>query len=88
MKTSAITLGDNDVAAVTGFYLIFLAIWTAALWSMVNPVVWGLTLLAALAQVAWHHRLIRNRSREGCFKAFRLNHRLGFTVFVGVVLGV
>ena len=48
----------------------------------------GDRLLAALAQVAWHHRLIRDRSREGCFKAFRLNHWLGFTVFVGVVLGV
>jgi 4-hydroxybenzoate polyprenyltransferase len=88
MKTSAITLGDRDVAAVTGFYLVFLATWTAALWSLVNPVVWSLTLLAALAQVAWHRRLIRDRSREGCFKAFRLNHWLGFTVFVGVLLGV
>ena len=88
MKTSAITLGQYDVAAVTAFYLVFLAIWTAALWPRVNPVVWGFTLLFALAQVAWHHRLIRDRSRDGCFKAFRLNHWLGFTVFVGVVLGV
>jgi 4-hydroxybenzoate polyprenyltransferase len=30
--------------------------------------------------------LIRHRTREGCFKAFRLNHWLGFSVFVGVVL--
>ena len=27
------------------------------------------------------------RGREGCFKAFRLNHWLGFTVFAGVVAG-
>jgi 4-hydroxybenzoate polyprenyltransferase len=40
----------------------------------------------ALAQVAWHYRLVRDRSRDGCFKAFRLNHWLGFTVFVGVVV--
>jgi 4-hydroxybenzoate polyprenyltransferase len=45
-------------------------------------------LLLALAQVAWHHRLIANRSREGCFAAFRRNHWLGLTVFVGVVLGL
>ncbi|MDP2262956.1 MAG: 4-hydroxybenzoate octaprenyltransferase [Hydrogenophaga sp.] len=88
MKTSAITLGEHDVLAVTGFYLVFLAVWTAALWSLVNPVVWVVTLLVALAQVAWHHRLIKDRSRDGCFKAFRLNHWLGFTVFVGVVVGV
>jgi 4-hydroxybenzoate polyprenyltransferase len=26
-----------------------------------------------------------NPYREGCFKAFRLNHWLGFTLFLGVV---
>ena len=88
MKTSAVTLGDADVPAVIGFYLVFLAIWTVALWSLVNPVVWGATLALGLAQVAWHHRLIKDRTRDGCFKAFRLNHWLGCTVFVGVVLGL
>ncbi|WP_084360498.1 4-hydroxybenzoate octaprenyltransferase [Hydrogenophaga palleronii] len=88
MKTSAITLGRADVAAVTGFYLVFLAIWTAMLWTRVNPWVWGTMLLVALAQVVWHYSLIKDRTREGCFKAFRLNHWLGFTVFVGVVVGL
>jgi 4-hydroxybenzoate polyprenyltransferase len=88
MKTSAITLGRYDVPAVTAFYLVFLAIWTAALWSVVNPWVWGAMLIVALAQVVWHFSLIRDRSRDGCFKAFRLNHWLGFTVFAGVVLGL
>ncbi len=88
MKTSAITLGDADVPAITAFYLVFLGVWTAVLWGQVNPVVWGAMLLVALAQVVWHWRLIKDRTREGCFKAFRLNHWLGFTVFVGVVLGL
>ncbi len=88
MKTSAVTLGDADVLAVTVFYLVFLTTWGAALWSRVNPWVWGTGLLIALVQVAWHHRLIQDRTREGCFKAFRLNHWLGFTVFVGVVAGI
>lgn len=88
MKTSAITLGDADVPAVIGFYLVSLAIWTAMLWDRVNPWVWGVMLIVALAQVAWHHHLIKDRTRDGCFKAFRLNHWLGFTVFLGVVLGV
>ena len=88
MKTSAVTLGDADVLAVTAFYLVFLAIWSAALWSRVNLVVWGVVLLVALAQVGWHHRLIKDRTRDGCFKAFRLNHWLGFTLFVGVVAGL
>jgi 4-hydroxybenzoate polyprenyltransferase len=88
MRTSAITLGRADVPAVTAFYLLYLAIWTAALWTRVNAWVWGAMLLAALAQVVWHFQLIKDRSREGCFKAFRLNHWLGFTVFAGVVLGL
>jgi 4-hydroxybenzoate polyprenyltransferase len=88
MKTSAITLGDADVPAITAFYLVFLGIWTAVLWGQVNPIVWGAMLVVALAQVAWHWRLIKDRTRDGCFKAFRQNHWLGFTVFVGVVLGL
>ncbi|MBL8388937.1 MAG: 4-hydroxybenzoate octaprenyltransferase [Hydrogenophaga sp.] len=88
MKTSAITLGDADVPAITAFYLVFLGIWTAVLWGRVNPIVWGAMLVVALAQVVWHWRLIKDRTRDGCFKAFRLNHWLGFTVFVGVVLGL
>jgi 4-hydroxybenzoate polyprenyltransferase len=88
MKTSAITLGQWDVVAVIGFYLVFLAIWTAVLWGVVNPGVWAVAMVVALAQVAWHHRLIKDRTREGCFKAFRLNHWLGFTVFLGVVVGI
>lgn len=88
MKTSAITLGRYDVPAVTAFYIVFLAVWTVALWTRVNLWVWTAMLAAALAQVVWHYQLIRTRAREGCFKAFRLNHWLGFTVFAGVVLGL
>ena len=88
IQTSALTLGRWDVTAVMAFYGVFLAIWTAVLWSRVQPVVWLATLAVALAQVFWHWRLIKDRSREGCFKAFRLNHWLGLTLFVGVVAGL
>lgn len=88
MKTSAITLGAADVPAIVACYLMFLGIWTAALWAVVHPVFWVITLLVALAQVARHWYLIRHRTREGCFRAFRQNHWLGFTLFVGVVVGV
>ncbi len=88
IKTSAITLGHADVTAVTAFYLVYLGIWTAALWGQVSPLVCSAMLLIALAQVAWHWRLIKDRDRDGCFKAFRLNHWLGFTVFAGVVFGL
>ena len=87
MKTSAITLGSWDVAAVTSFYVIHLIVWTVLLVERLAPWVWFLTLVAAVAQIVWHHRLIRGRTREGCFQAFRVNHWFGCTVFAGVVAG-
>ena len=40
------------------------------------------------ASRCWHYTLIRDRSREGCFRAFRLNHWVGFAAFVGTVLSL
>jgi len=87
IKTSAITLGQWDVPAVLLFYLIYIGFWALALIPYGLGAIYLIAIGAALVQVAWHYKLIRQRSREGCFKAFRLNHWLGFTVFVGVVLG-
>ena len=86
MKTSAITLGRFDVAAIVGFYGLHLAIFAALIARHIwHPVLW-LAFGAAAVQVAWHWRLIRERTRDGCFKAFRNNHWLGATLFAGVVL--
>ena len=43
-------------------------------------------LLVATAMALWHYLLIKDRTREGCFKAFRLNHWLGFAVFLGLLV--
>ncbi|MFM6993174.1 MAG: 4-hydroxybenzoate octaprenyltransferase [Rhodoferax sp.] len=86
IHTSAITLGRWDVAAIMGFYGAYLAIWAAVLSTTALGDEWMLGLLAAGAQAAWHFTLIRDRSREGCFKAFRLNHWVGFAVFAGIAL--
>jgi 4-hydroxybenzoate polyprenyltransferase len=85
MKTSAITLGQFDVAVVTLSYLVYMLIWTLALANHSLDAIFYVAIGLALAQVAWHYTLIRTRTREGCFKAFRLNHWLGFTVFAGIV---
>ncbi len=86
IQTSAITLGRFDVAAVMLFYGVFLALWGWLGWRFRLGEVFGAGLLLAAAQVLWHHRLIRDRSREGCFQAFKQNHWLGASVFAGVVL--
>ena len=86
IKTSAITLGRFDVAGVMLFYGVFIAIWGVL--GVQRHLAWpyfvGLAVAAAIA--AWHFTLIRDRSREGCFRAFRLNHWVGFAVFAGTVL--
>lgn len=87
MKTSAITFGRFDVLAVLLSYLMYLFIWLNVLFDQLNRAPSAAYLIAiglALGQALWHIWLIRKREREACFKAFRLNHWLGFTVFVGI----
>ena len=86
MKTSAITLGRFDVAAVMLSYLIYLTIWALALIQRASSAIYLIAIALALLQAVWHGWLIRKRERDDCFKAFRLNHWLGFTVFAGLVL--
>lgn len=86
MKTSAITLGRFDVAAIVGFYLLHLGLFAWLITRQLTHPVLALAFGLALAQVAWHWRLIKGRTREGCFKAFRMNHWLGATLFAGVAL--
>src|SRR6516225_10240408 len=85
MKTSAITFGRFDVAAVMASYAAYLCIWAA----IGAPLGYGWPYFAGIAVAAaiagWHYTLISGRTREGCFRAFRVNHWLGFAVFAGVV---
>jgi 4-hydroxybenzoate polyprenyltransferase len=87
IKTSAITLGRADVAVVMACYAVAIAVWAGVMGGRIPDAVVALTVLAATAQAAWHFSLIRDRSREGCFRAFRLNHWVGFTLFAGTLAG-
>ena len=86
MKTSAITLGHWDVPAVMLFYVAYLVIWSWVVAPRVQPWAWWLGATAASLQVVWHYRLIRQRARDGCFKAFRLNHWVGAALFAGILV--
>jgi 4-hydroxybenzoate polyprenyltransferase len=86
MKTSAITLGRWDVTAIMAFYAVYLVVWA---WLGVRAglgTVFLVGIAAAAAQALWHWTLIRDRTRAGCFRAFRENHWLGATVFAGLAL--
>ena len=85
IRTSALTLGRYDVAAVMASYAAMLAL-LAAVGVMVRlgwPYYAGLAVAGGL--MLYHYFLIRDRSREGCFKAFRHNNWVGVAVFAGIV---
>ena len=86
IRTSAITLGRYDVAAVMAFYATFIALWAALGLRLAMGWAYFAGLGVAALIAGWHFSLIRDRSRDGCFRAFRLNHWIGFAVFVGVAL--
>jgi 4-hydroxybenzoate polyprenyltransferase len=86
IQTSAITLGRYDVAAVMAFYAAYLSLW-ALIGRSLGLGGWFLAGIAVAAtQATWHYSLIKGRTREGCFKAFRLNHWVGCAVFAGTAL--
>jgi 4-hydroxybenzoate polyprenyltransferase len=86
IRTSAITLGRFDVAAVMAFYAVYLTLWGLVGLDLGLGAAYFAGLGVAAAQAAWHHRLIADRTRDGCFRAFRLNHWIGLAVFAGVLL--
>lgn len=84
MRTSAITLGRFDVAAIMGFFCANLLLWAIALRHLPWPFWLGCAAIAA--QIVWHWLLIKNRAREGCFTAFSKSHWMGVALFAGVAM--
>ena len=86
IKTSAITFGRFDVAAVMLCYAMTLALiaWVGyqmhAQWAFYS----GLAVAAAIA--IYHYTLIRGREPAPCFKAFLHNNWVGASIFAGIVI--
>jgi 4-hydroxybenzoate polyprenyltransferase len=86
IKTSAITFGAYDVAAVMSCYaLAFLLIgWVGWRMGLGYPFLGGLLVACGLA--CHHYRLIRGREGAACFRAFHGNNAVGAAVFAGIAL--
>ena len=86
IKTSAITFGRWDVAAVMACYgaMLGLLAWVGQRLEM--GVVYYLGLAVAGAIALYHYTLIRHRERQACFRAFLHNNWLGAAVFCGIAL--
>ncbi|HEY1044038.1 MAG TPA: 4-hydroxybenzoate octaprenyltransferase [Telluria sp.] len=86
IRTSAITFGRFDVAAIMLCYGVALAIILACGWEL-GLRGWFATGVAVAAGIAiYHYSLIKDRDRMRCFAAFRHNNWLGAALFCGIAL--
>jgi 4-hydroxybenzoate polyprenyltransferase len=85
IHSAALLFGSYDVAAVMACYVATLALLATA--GLMTGAGWlyyaGLVFAAGIA--LYHYTLIKNRSRELCFKAFLHNNWFGAAVFGGIV---
>jgi len=86
IKTSAITFGRFDVAAVMACYAATLLIlgWVGLTTGGGAIFLAGLAVAAGI--IAYHYTLIRERDRPKCFKAFLHNNWVGAAIFAGWAL--
>ena len=84
IRSSAILFGRFDVAAIMGCYAAMLALLAALGVEKDMPLPYFAGLVVAAALMVNHYRLIRERDRGACFKAFLDNHWVGLAIFAGV----
>lgn len=86
IKTSAITFGDYDVAAVMLCHFWFTALMAVLGWQI--GATWPYWLVLPLVVYwQWHqYRVIKTRDRAACFRIFLENNRIGLLWFAGIVL--
>jgi 4-hydroxybenzoate polyprenyltransferase len=86
IKTSAITFGRFDVAAVMLCYALNFALigWVGYRLHMGYGLFGGLTVAVLIA--GYHFTLIHRREPAPCFKAFLHNNWIGAAIFAGVVI--
>jgi len=85
IRTSALTFGRFDVAAVMACHALFLAVLAVVGWKFrLGPYYYaGLAVAGALA--ARQYVLIRDRDPGRCFRAFLQNNWVGAAVFAGLL---
>src|SRR5437867_11600007 len=84
IKTSALTFGRFDVAAVMLCYALFLALLAWLGFQRHAGVLYYAGLVAAALICVYHYRLIRDRNRLQCFRAFRHNNWIGLAASAGL----
>jgi len=86
INTTAILFGHFDVVMVMFFHALFLLTLVFVGWyEVLGPFFFAGLVLTALL-VGSQYWMIRERSRDGCFRAFNHNNWVGGAVFAGLLL--
>jgi 4-hydroxybenzoate polyprenyltransferase len=86
LKSSAILFGRFDVAAVMLCHAAFLLCMAYVGLRAQCGLGYFSGLVIAACVAAYQYLLIRDRSRSGCFSAFKLNNLVGAAVWAGIVV--
>ena len=84
IKSSAITFGRFDVAAVMICYALTLLLLAVAGRWLLMSYAYNIGLVIAASIAIYHYSMIKNRDKTNCFKAFSGNSWIGFAIFCGL----
>lgn len=86
VKSTAILFGDADLFVIGGLQLLMIVA-LILIGTMAQLGAWYFSSVAVAALLmGWHQWLARKRDPAGCFRAFRQNHYIGMTIFIGIAL--
>jgi len=85
VQSTAIAFGDMDTMLIGVMQVMVLAGLLMA--GRATGLAWPFyaSLLAAAALFLWQQWLIRNRDRDGCFRAFLNNNWVGLAILIGII---
>ena len=86
VKSSALALGDRARAGVTLFYLLAIALWGAAIWSVRPQALALLALVPGAIHLLWQVATLRPEDGGDALTKFRSNRFTGFVLFLGFLV--
>ncbi|MFO7325559.1 MAG: 4-hydroxybenzoate octaprenyltransferase [Pseudomonadota bacterium] len=87
VHSTAIAFGDMDRLLIGVMQAMVLGGLAMVGWSLILGWQFWLALAGAAVLFGYQQWLIRNRDRDGCFRAFRNNNWVGIVVLAGVIAG-
>ncbi|HAQ48637.1 MAG TPA: 4-hydroxybenzoate octaprenyltransferase [Glaciecola sp.] len=85
VKSTAILFGRYDVVWIAVLQLVTLGSLGMVGLLLSLPMVYWVSLIVVFGMFLYHQRLLKDRERDACFRAFIYNHWAGFVVWLGLV---